>query len=512
MTDNEAGHNHQAAGESPPNTDEYAAIDLGSNSFHMVVARYGANTLTTVDRVREMVRLGSGLDNKNRLADKVAERALDCLKRFGERLRGIKGENVRIVGTNALRKARNSAQFIEQAEIVLGFPIDIISGIEEARLIYLGVSETLKENLGLRLVIDIGGGSTELIIGDVTTPMHLASLDMGCVSSSEKFFTGGKITASRMRQAILAASIELEPHVAKFKQLEWIDVIGTSGTVRAIERVVRESGFSEGGITPTALERLLMEIVDAGHVDHLNPAGLGEHRRPVFAGGAAVMTAIFRSLGIRHMRISDGSLREGVLADLIGRSKEHDTRSETVRDLMKRHHIDQNQAKRVRDLATYLFRQVKDDWDLKRRHKLVMQWAAQLHEIGLMIAHSQHHRHGAYILEHMDLAGFSRQEQEVLSILVRLHRRKLSIQTLERFKPEKMTLMKRLIILLRLAVLFNRRRSEEQPPEIRMSVDEDEIQLMLNAQWLKQHPLTQADLEQEQLWLEGSGVRLQIPD
>ena len=255
-----------------------------------------------------------------------------------------------------------------------------------------------------------------------------------------------------------------------------------------------------------------MEIVDAGHVDHLNPAGLGEHRRPVFAGGAAVMTAIFRSLGIRHMRISDGSLREGVLADLIGRSKEHDTRSETVRDLMKRHHIDQNQAKRVRDLATYLFRQVKDDWDLKRRHKLVMQWAAQLHEIGLMIAHSQHHRHGAYILEHMDLAGFSRQEQEVLSILVRLHRRKLSIQTLERFKPEKMTLMKRLIILLRLAVLFNRRRSEEQPPEIRMSVDEDEIQLMLNAQWLKQHPLTQADLEQEQLWLEGSGVRLQIPD
>lgn len=512
MADNEAANPHQAAAGNPPDADEYAAIDLGSNSFHMVVARYGANTLTTIDRVREMVRLGAGLDDKNRLTDEAAERALDCLKRFGERLRGIKSENVRIVGTNTLREARNSAQFIEQAELVLDFPINIISGIEEARLIYLGVSETLKEDLGLRLVIDIGGGSTEMIVGDVTTPMYLESLYMGCISSSEKFFPDGKITTSRMRRAILAARTELEPHVAKFRRLEWVDVIGTSGTVRAIERVVRESGFSEGGITPAALERLLAEVVAAGHIDNLHPAGLGERRRPVFAGGVAVMTAVFRSLGIKHMRVSDGSLREGVLADLIGRSKEHDTRSETVRDLIKRHYIDEKQAKRVRNLATYFFKQVKDAWNLRRRHKLVMQWAAQLHEIGLMIAHSQHHRHGAYILEHMDLAGFSRQEQEVLSVLVRLHRRKFSIQTLEHFRPEKMTLMVRLIILLRLAVLFNRGRSEERLPEIRMHVNEAEISLMLDAQWLEQHPLTRTDLEQEQLWLEGSGVRLQIPD
>ena len=499
----------------PSNEDrggEYAAIDLGSNSFHIVVARYNANTLTVVDRVREMVRLGAGLNSKNRLADEAADRALDCLRRFGERLRGIKSDNVRIVGTNTLRRARDSDRFIERAEAVLGFPVDIISGIEEARLIYLGVSETLKEDLGLRLVIDVGGGSTEMIVGDVTKPIRLESLHMGCVSSSEKFFGGGKITASRMRRAILAASIELEPYVAKFRQFEWVDVIGTSGTVRAIERVVRESGFSESGITPAALERLLAEVVDAGHVDDLNLTGLGERRRPVFAGGVAVMTAIFRALGIRHMRVSDGSLREGVLADLIGRSKEHDTRSETVRDLIDRHHVDKKQARRVRDLATYLFKQVKDDWGLKRRHKLVMQWAAQLHEIGLMVAHSQHHRHGAYILKHMDLAGFSRQEQEVLSILVRLHRQKFSHQILEHFRPEKATLMQRLIILLRLAVLFNRGRSERQQPEVRMRVNEDDVSLILNAEWLEQHPLTQADLEQEQRWLAESGIRLEIPD
>ncbi len=501
-----------AAAQDQTNADEYAAIDLGSNSFHMVVARYSANTLTIVDRVREMVRLGAGLDSKNQLTDEATTRALDCLKRFGERLRGIKSENIRTVGTNTLREANNSAWFIEQAEAVLGFPIDIISGIEEARLIYLGVSETLKEDLGRRLVIDIGGGSTEMIVGDVTTPMHLESLYMGCVSSSEKFFTGGKITASRMRRAILAADIELQPYVAKFKRLDWVDVIGTSGTVRAIERVIRESGFSESGITPAALERLLAEVVAAGHIDNLNPAGLGERRRPVFAGGVAVITAIFRSLGIKHMRVSDGSLREGVLADLLGRRREHDTRSETVRDLIRKHHIDEKQAKRVRDLATCLFKQVKNDWNLQRRHKLVMQWAAQLHEIGFIVAHSQHHRHGAYILEHMDLAGFSRQEQEVLSILVRLHRRKFSAQLLEQFRPEKMTLTIRLVILLRLAVLFNRGRNEEQSPEIRISVTEDQVNLLLDTQWLEQHPLTKADLEQEQLWLEGSGIRLQIPD
>jgi len=489
---------------------EYAAVDLGSNSFHMVVSRLDDSAQTVIDRVREMVQLGSGLDDKNNLSEEASERALECLMRFGERLRGMDADNVRIVGTNTLRKARNANVFIKRAEAALGFPIDIISGVEEARMIYLGVSQTLQEDRGRRLVIDIGGGSTEMIVGDSSTPRHLESLYMGCVSTSKRFFADGKIGKSRMRKAIMAASVELEPHVAHFRRLEWVDVIGTSGTARSIERAIRESGWTEGGMTRASMEQLVDAIVAAKTVDELKLPGLGDRRRPVFAGGVAVMMAIFRALKIENMRISDGSLREGVLADLIGRHQSQDTRAETVNDMINRHHIDEAQAERVRDTANELFLQVREPWGLTARDRQLLKWAAQLHEIGLMIAHNQYHKHGAYLLKNMDLAGFSRQEQKILSVLVRLHRRKFQNNVLENCEEGQVETLSRLALLLRLAVVFNRGRKQQELPLIPITVDDTEVTLTLEADWIKEHALTQADLDDELGFLKKSMFTLNV--
>jgi exopolyphosphatase/guanosine-5'-triphosphate,3'-diphosphate pyrophosphatase len=489
---------------------EYAAVDLGSNSFHMVVSRMDDSVQTVIDRVREMVQLGSGLDRYNRLSGEASERALDCLTRFGERLRGMDADNVRIVGTNTLRKARNAARFIKRAEEALGFPIEIISGIEEARLIYHGVAQTLQEDRGRRLVVDIGGGSTELIVGDSAQPLYMESLYMGCVSTSKRFFEDGKCGRSRMRKAVMAANIELEPHVAHFRRLEWVDVIGTSGTARAIERVIRESGWSEGGITRAGMEQLVEEIVEKKFVDELKLQGLGDRRRPVFAGGVAVMMAIFRSLSIDQMRISDGSLREGVLADLIGRRLSQDTRAETVNEMTKRHHIDESQAQRVCATANELFLQVRETWGLNARDRQLLLWAAQLHEIGLMIAHSQYHKHSAYLLENMDLAGFSRQEQKSLSVLVRLHRRKFRQDVLDACQEKEQQKLARLVLLLRLAVLFNRGRNQEELPLIPIKVNGAKVIITLDRDWIEEHALTQADLEEERLFLKQSMFNLKV--
>ena len=477
--------------------EQFAAIDLGSNSFHLVVAREEEHALTVIDRERDMVRLAGGLDEKNLLTLEASNRALDCLERFGERLRGLEPDNVRVVGTNALRKASNSRQFIGMAEQALGFSIEIISGVEEARLVYLGAAQTLQGDRGRRLVVDIGGGSTEVIVGDKADPVYLESLHLGCVSSSEKFFPNGEYSQKRMRRAILSAQLELEPYIFVLKSLAPEDFIGTSGTARAIDNVLRENGWSETGITRQGLDKLLGKIIDAGSIKKLKVKGLSEERRPVFAGGVAVMMAIFKALDIEFMRVSDGALREGVLQDLIGRVLYEDRRAITVLELMKRHHIDLDQGQRVRSTTLALFKQVKQAGLLKRERRL-LGWAAQLHEIGLMIAHNQHHLHGGYLLENMDLPGFSRQEQGALSIMVRLHRRKYLPELIEDnvyVRSEALSLMTR---LLRLAVLLNRGRMPIEVPEIRVKIEtKGPMLLEISGAWLDDHPLTAADLEQE---------------
>jgi exopolyphosphatase/guanosine-5'-triphosphate,3'-diphosphate pyrophosphatase len=481
------------------NTDmeQFAAIDLGSNSFHLVVARQEQHALTVIDRERDMVRLSAGLDKQNLLTRLASERALSCLARFGERLRGLKPDNVRVVGTNALRKAKNSRQFIARAEKALGFSIEIISGVEEARLVYLGALQTLQGDRGRRMVIDIGGGSTEIIVGDKSDAIFLESFYMGCVSSSERFFKQGVYNKKRMRRAILRAQLELEPQIATLKSLSAQDVIGTSGTARAINNVLRENNWSETGITRAGLERLVDAIIKAGKVKKLKISGLSEERRPVFAGGVAVMTAIFNALDLDFMRVSEGSLREGVLQDLVGRESSADRRAITVLELMKRHHIDLEQGQRVRETTLALFNQIKQQ-DLLKRERRLLAWAAQLYEIGLMIAHSQYHLHGGYVLQNMDLPGFSRQEQGALSIMVRLHRRKYRPELIEDsvyVRSDALSIMTR---LLRIAVLLNRGRQPVAMPVLQLSLESPRIMVLgIPSDWLKNHPLTAADLDQE---------------
>jgi len=490
--------------------EQFAAIDLGSNSFHLVVARAEEHALTVIDRERDMVRLAAGLDEKNLLTPAASARALGCLARFGERLRGLEPDNVRVVGTNALRQANNSRQFIAEAEKALGFSIEIISGVEEARLVYLGAAQTLQGDRGRRLVVDIGGGSTEIIVADKSEPVFLESLYMGCVSTSEKFFPDGEINSLRMRRAILSAQLELEPDIATLRELSAKDVIGTSGTARAINNVLQENGWSETGITSRGLKKLVKKIVKSGHVDNLKISGLSDERRPVFAGGVAVLMAIFNALDLEFMRVSEGSLREGVLHDLIGRVLYEDRRAITVLELMKRHHIDMEHGNRVRQTTLMLFDQVRQKGLLQRERRL-LGWAAQLHEIGLMIAHSQHHRHGGYVLANMDLPGFSRQEQGALSIMVRLHRRKYHPELIEDnvyVRSDALGLMTR---LLRIAVLFNRGRAPIDLPVIHVHVDEAQVMtLSIPGPWLEDHPLTAADLEQEVELLRTAGYELGI--
>jgi exopolyphosphatase/guanosine-5'-triphosphate,3'-diphosphate pyrophosphatase len=494
----------------PGDLEQFAAIDLGSNSFHLVVAREEEHAITVIDRERDMVRLAAGLDSTNLLASEASERALECLARFGQRLRGLEPENVRIVGTNALRKASNSRKFIARAEQALGFSIEIISGVEEARLIYLGAAQSLQGDRGRRMVVDIGGGSTEIIVGDKSDAVYLKSLYMGCVSSSERFFPDGEYDQFRMRSAILSAQLELESSTLVLHSLGADDFIGTSGTARAINNVLRENGWSETGITREGLDTLVKKIIKAGKLEKLKISGLSEERRPVFAGGVAVMTAIFNALEIEFMRISDGSLREGVLHDLIGRVLYEDRRAITVLELMKRHHIDLDQGQRVRETTLALFKQIKREGLLKRERRL-LGWAAQLHEIGLMIAHNQHHQHGGYVLANMDLPGFSRQEQGALSIMVRLQRRKYLPELIEDsvyVRSDALGLMTR---LLRLAVLLNRGRMPTAMPPILLKLEAPEIMILeISKNWLEDHPLTAADLDQEVDTLAAASHELRI--
>jgi exopolyphosphatase/guanosine-5'-triphosphate,3'-diphosphate pyrophosphatase len=477
--------------------EQFAAIDLGSNSFHLLVARREQHAMTVIDRERDMVRLAAGLDKKSLLTEEASERALACLARFGQRLRGLNPDNVRVVGTNALRRAKNSRQFITRAEQALGFSIEIIYGVEEARLVYLGAAQTLQGDRGRRMVVDIGGGSTEIIVGDKSEPLYLESLYMGCVSSSERFFPDGVYTQERMRRAILRAWVELEPNIAALKMLGAQDVIGTSGTARAINNVLRENSWSETGITRAGLDKLVKKIIKAGKLQKLKIAGLSEQRRPVFAGGVAVMMAIFDALELDFMRVSEGSLREGVLHDLIGRELAEDRRAITVLELMKRHHIDLDQGQRVRETTLALCNQIGQQGMLKRERRL-LGWAAQLHEIGLMIAHSQHHHHGGYVLANMDLPGFSRQEQGALSIMVRLHRRKYQPELIEDslyVRSDALSIMTR---LLRLGVLLNRGRQPVEMPPLKLQLESQQVMVLeIPADWLEGHPLTAYDLEQE---------------
>jgi exopolyphosphatase/guanosine-5'-triphosphate,3'-diphosphate pyrophosphatase len=491
--------------------DVLAAVDLGSNSFHMVVARYSHGQLVIVDRLRETVRLAAGLDDQGRLSRESVSRALHCLERFGQRLSDMKADRVRVVGTNTLRKAKRKGAFLDRARESLGHPIEIISGVEEARLIYLGVAHTTPSEGGHRLVVDIGGGSTELIIGEGLAAKRLESLYMGSVSVSAQHFADGTITEKRMKRARTAAQLEIEPCMARFRRTEWDTAFGASGTMRAVADTLAAQGRPAGQITRDGVEWLLGECLKAGDTAKLKLPGLAADRQDILPGGLAIMVELFVMLGIETLRVADGALREGLLYDLLGRLTDEDARARSVRAMEARFHVDTAQADRVEATALAFLRQVRADWKLDEPlAETILRWAARLHEVGLDIAHAHYHRHGAYLLANADLPGFPREEQSLLAALVGGHRRKLNPAQIEDLVPPWHLKAELLIVLLRLAVLLHRGRGPRALPEIDLRPKGRSLECIFPKGWLEQHPLTVADLEQEAEFLRGAGFRLRV--
>lgn len=493
-----------------PNMDEsYAAVDLGSNSFHMIVANLVDGHLQTIDRMKEMVRLASGLNDKQELSEESMQQALECLQRFGQRIKEIPHVNVRAVGTNTLRQATNGKVFLSQAHTALGHPIEVIAGREEARLIYSGVAHSVFDDVNKRLVIDIGGGSTEIIIGRGFDTYCTESMHMGCVNMGQRFFADGKIKAKRMRKAILFAMQELESIETTYKKMGWDHALGSSGTIISIRDVVQAQGWCDSGITASALTQLLETLVAIGDSSLLNFTGLSERRKPVFASGAAILGGIFEILNLEKMDVSDGALREGLLYDLIGRVHDEDIRDKTIMAVTQRYGVDSEQANRVKDTAEHFFHQVKADWALDKKTDLkLLAWGALIHEIGLSVAHNQYHRHGAYLTANSDLAGFSQQEQTKLAMLVRSHRRKFPLEEFESLADSTKISVIRLCILLRLAVVLHRSRSNHSLPEVHISTNKNKITLDFPTDWLDKHPLTLVDLCTEQSFLQLADIKL----
>lgn len=486
----------------------FAAVDLGSNSFHLIVARLDHGQLHVLDRLQEMVRLAAGLDEQGRLDKATQRRALACLARFGERLRAIPRRNVRAVATAALRRASNGAGFLALGARALGHPIEVIAGQEEARLIYGGVARELPAQGEQRLLIDIGGGSTEVILGQGSRAQLTESLHIGCVGLSEAQFPGGRITRKRFARAETAARLEFKPIEAQFRARGWEAAYGSSGTIRTVETVLKGLGLESEGIGSRSLAELRERVIAFGDAQRLELPGLSPERAPVFPGGVAILSAAFRALGINHMRAVGGALREGLLHDLLGRIGHKDVRVQTIATLSARYHVDTAQAERVAGTARRLFVQVARDWALDVDAGQALEWAARLHEIGLAIAHTKYHRHGAYLIEHSDLPGFSLPEQRLLAVLVRAHRRRLPLEVFKSLAKSEANTAMRLTVLLRLAVLLHRGRTGAQPPRVALRVDKRRLRLRFARGWLKRNPLTSADLAQEADYLKAAKTRL----
>ncbi|MGI9223593.1 MAG: exopolyphosphatase [Woeseiaceae bacterium] len=477
----------------------------------MIVGELRHGQLTIIDRIRETVRLAEGLSAQGNLSADARARALHCLSIFGQRLRDMHAASVRAAGTSTIRRAHEDSDFMAEAEAALGHPIEIISGIEEARLIYNGVTHSLPPNEGLRLVLDIGGGSTELILGQGNRPQALESLHLGCVAMTERYFPGGLITRESFEAARVAARLELRPIKAFFRDAVDVEAIGTSGTIISVERVANALGLVEGDLTQAAVEALIDRVIEFDDVATLKLPELPERRAQVWPGGLSILVELINVLRIKTLKISDGALREGLLYDLLGRLRHEDARERTVRAMATRYNVDDSQAQRVADTARMLLEQCAGPWALTSEFSgQMLEWAARLHEIGLDISHDGYQRHGAYIAGNADMPGFPSAEQRFLAFLIASQRHQI-VKRMQNELPRawrKPAL--RLAILLRLAVLLNRSRNQEAMPPLELVVTGRSLQLRFDAAWLEVNPLTVADLEREKGLLSEVGYELGI--
>ncbi len=491
--------------------DLLAAIDLGSNSFHMVVARYTLGQLRIIDRLRETVRPADGLDGKGGLTSAVRQRALECLARFGQRIRDIPPQRVRAVATNTVRALSEPQAFLVPAETALGHAIEVVSGREEARLVYLGVAHAQPpKREQLRLVIDIGGGSTECIIGSGFEAIERESLQVGCVASTRRFFGNGKLSKKKWKEALTEVSAEFQQFAGPYRALGWHEALGSSGTNKAIGDICAAMKLTKGAVTAEALPLVRERLLQAERIEDIDLPSLSNDRKPIIAGGILVLEAAFEALGLTRMAVSKAALREGVLYDMIGRGGADDPREASIIALMQRYGVDAAQAARVQVTALDMFDQVADAWDLNADDRLMLGWAARVHEIGLAIAHSQYHVHGAYVLENSDIAGFSRQEQQFLAAMVRTHRRSVPKSAFDALPDRLLASVRRLSALLRLSVLLHRAHDVEAIPRLELHADGIDLGLRLSKRWLDARPLLRADLDGEPMDIAGLGVAVAL--
>lgn len=487
-----------------PRPQEFAAVDLGSNSFHMVIARVVDGAMQIIGRLKQRVHLADGLGPDGRLNEEAMERGLSCLALFAERLQGFNPDNVCIVGTHSLREATNADEFLQRAADVIPYPIEIISGNEEARLIFMGVEHTQPER-GRKLVIDIGGGSTELVIGEDFEPLLVESRRMGCVSFARQFFPEGNITEASFKRARMTAVQKLENLAWQFRLKGWKVALGASGTIKTAHEILVEMGEKDGMITIERLEMLQREVLKFKNVSALSLPGLSEERKSVFISGLAILCGVFDALAIRELRLSDGALREGVLYEMEGRFRHQDVRIRTAQSLAGQYHIDSDQARRVLETVENLHHQ----WEVQNpkltnlQLTALLKWAAMLHEVGLSINHSGLHRHSAYILQNSNLPGFTQEQQLMMATMVRYHRRVVRLDDFPRFTLFRKKHFLPLIQILRLAVLLNnQRQSTTTPPTLTLITNENHWTLRFPHDWFSQNALVQLDLEREQQYWE----------
>ncbi|MGD9425554.1 exopolyphosphatase [Pantoea sp. NSTU24] len=497
--------------KSTPKPQEFAAIDLGSNSFHMVIARVVDGAMQVLGRLKQRVHLADGLDAQHNLSEEAMERGLACLALFAERLQGFSPSNVTIVGTHTLREAVNAETFLQRAAEVIPYPIEVISGHEEARLIFMGVEHTQPEK-GRKLVIDIGGGSTELVIGEDFEPQLVESRRMGCVSFAQLYFPKGEISRENFRRARLAAAQKLETLAWQYRLHGWQYALGASGTIKAACEVLQAMDEKEKLITPERLDKLYDEVMKHKSFAALSLPGLSEERKSVFVPGLAILCGVFDALAIRELRLSDGALREGVLYEMEGRFRHQDIRSRTAQSLANHYAIDSDQARRVLETTEQLYLQWREQNPKLANPQLaaLLKWAAMLHEVGLTINHSALQRHSAYILQNTNLPGFNQDQQMLLAALVRFHRKAVKLDELPRVTLFKKKQFVPLIFLLRLGTLLNnQRQATTRPDSLTLKCDDGHWTLVFPAGYFSQNNLVQLDLEREQVyWNDVTGWKL----